>query len=390
MFQLVREWPPGYGGVERVAHEVASAFVDRGMVSEVFTLVAQPQFFDQGDPLPVAYRRTKLARLRFAELLIPLPCRSLIRLLGSPEPLHAHLPCPSVLILAALAKVVQPERLVTMHWHAFLTWSPSIKGVLIRIYQHLALWLLPIFDRVITTSPVLQDELIQAGLDSMSIAVLPCCLSAHCEQLALSIKRQRVCNPSLDSGIIPTLRLISISRLGSYKRVDWLLDAMQQANQKLQCRGLPVVLHLDVVGDGPDRNHLQHQAKAKLPGLVSFHGRVDEQRKLALLKDADLLVLLAASCNEAFGIVQLEAMACGVAAVALSLPRSGMAWVSKNPVLPWNETLEALPQLIEDLALDPCLQVGAGQAARDRYLSLFERQRWLKQLAIAFPEIGCF
>ncbi len=105
MFQLVREWPPGYGGVERVAHELASAFVDRGMVSEVFTLVAQPQLFDQGDPLPVAYRRTKLARLKFAELLIPLPCRSLIRLLGSPEPLHAHLPCPSVLMLAVLAKV---------------------------------------------------------------------------------------------------------------------------------------------------------------------------------------------------------------------------------------------------------------------------------------------
>lgn len=382
MLQLLREWPPGYGGVERVAHELANAWAEQGRVSDVFTLVAQPQLSRQHDPLLVAYRRSALTRLKLGDLLIPLPSRTLIRLLRSGEPLHAHLPCPTVLLLAALAKALQPQRMVTVHWHAFLSVSPALKGRLTSLYQELAMRLLPLFDRVVTTSPVLQEALIDSGLNPSRTSLLPCCLSARQEALALNLGRPAVSSSTVSSRAAPppALRLISISRLGSYKRVDWLLDALHRATKTLQTRGRAIALHLDVVGDGPDRQRFEQQAQDLLPGLVSFHGRVDEPRKLALLKRADLLVLLASSCNEAFGIVQLEAMACGVPAVALQLPQSGMHWVSRNEALPWSGELAALPELIANLACDRVLQMRARQAARERYLELFRRQRWLKQL----------
>jgi len=380
MLQLVREWPPGYGGVERVAHELANAWAEQHDDVAVFSLLAQPAFARQSDPLPVHYKRITLPRWGLNELLIPLPSPQLIRMLWSTRALHAHLPCPAVLLLAALAKGIQPKRVVTVHWHAFLAESRSLKGRLMQLYQAVALALLPLFDRVVTTSPALQQALIESGLKPTSIAVLPCCLSSQQEQTALSQPIQA----STDTSAVPALRLISISRLGSYKRIDWLLEAVGQANQTLIHRGENIRLQVDVIGDGPDRQHLETLSQQRLPGMVSFHGRVDEAQKMDLLKRADLLVLLASSCNEAFGIVQLEAMACAVPAVALALRRSGMHWVSETKTLQWEGTLTDLPALIVDLACDPLLQQRARQAARARYLEVFARQRWLRELQKAF------
>lgn len=381
MLQLLREWPPGYGGVERVAHELANAWSEQHDDVAVFSLLAQPAFAEQIDPLPVHYERITLPRWRLGELLIPLPSPKLIRMLRSTRALHAHLPCPAVLLLAALAKGIQPKRVVTVHWHAFLAESRSLKGRLMQLYQAVALTLLPLFDRVVTTSPALHQALIENGLNPRSIAVLPCCLSSHQELTAL---RQPI-QPSTGTTTEPAaLRLISISRLGSYKRIDWLLEAVAQANQTLNHHRKNVRLQVDVIGDGPDRKHLEQMSQQRLPGMVRFHGRVDEDQKMDLLKRADLLLLLASCCNEAFGIVQLEAMACAVPAIALALRRSGMHWVSDTKTLKWEGTLKDLPELIVDLACDPLLQQRARHAARARYLDVFARQRWLRELQEAF------
>ena len=96
--QLLREWPPGYGGVERVAHELA--LVWGGCV---YSFDAQPQRRFESDPLPVSYDRVRLPRLTLGRLLVPLPSRRMCRLLVSSQPLHGHLPSPGVLALLLLA-----------------------------------------------------------------------------------------------------------------------------------------------------------------------------------------------------------------------------------------------------------------------------------------------
>ena len=49
---LLREWPPGFGGVERVAHELATIWG-----GTVFSLDVQSQSLIRHDPLPVFYAR---------------------------------------------------------------------------------------------------------------------------------------------------------------------------------------------------------------------------------------------------------------------------------------------------------------------------------------------
>ena len=85
--QLLRECPPGYGGVERVAHSLAEEL--GGSV-----VCLRPK---RGrDPWPVAYARSCVPTIATGRLLWPLPSRSIGALLGSCEPLLAHLPCPNV------------------------------------------------------------------------------------------------------------------------------------------------------------------------------------------------------------------------------------------------------------------------------------------------------
>ena len=360
--QLLREWPPGYGGVERVAHELANIW---GGVVYSFDVQGQSDLGD--DPLTVTYRRRRLLSINpFGRLQLPLPSRGVWRLLRSPHPLHGHLPSPGVLLLLVLARVLRPRRQVTAHWHCFLQPSHGLNGCLFMLYQWLALRMLPHLTAVVTTSPCLAQELQRCGCPSARVRVLPCCLSDDQEEagLALPVPESRAGEP---------LRVLFIGRLDSYKRLDWLLEALATLTTPWQ---------LVVVGDGPKRPCFEQLAQRLFPQVspVRFLGRLPETVKLEQLAAAHLLVLPSDRSNEAFGIVQLEAMAAGLIALAFDQPRSGMGWVGQLPGLTWSQSPEGLGEVLQRLADQPALRQQLGLQARDRYRTLFARGVWLQQL----------
>jgi len=361
--QLLREWPPGYGGVERVAHELASVW---GGV--VYSLDAQPQRRLDPDPLPVSYKRCQLSRMAIGRLLLPMPSPALLALLFSPQPLHGHLPSPGVLILLLLARVIRPRRRVTAHWHCFLHPTLDLNGRLFSLYQWLALRVVRRLSGVLTTSPLLRQELLLAGCSKENVYVLPCCLSIEQENAALMLQ----VNKSRSS--LP-LRVLFIGRLESYKRLDWLFQALVMLSSPW---------NLVVVGDGPKRRFFEKLC-SKLIGSnsddrVTFCGRLSEADKLEQLALADVLVLPSDRSNEAFGIVQLEAMAAALPSLAFDLPRSGMGWVGQLPSLQWSQSQEGLADVLQRLAEDSELLSLASSQSRDRYHRLFARKVWRQHL----------
>jgi glycosyltransferase involved in cell wall biosynthesis len=380
LYQLTREWPPGYGGMERVAHELATAWQQWGKKVSTISLRGRLRAHD-ADPLPVIYGRQHLASIAIGQILIPMPQYKLLKALISDQPLVVHLPCPTLLCLGIIAWLVHPNRRIWLYWHSFVESDPGPKGWLIGIYQFLALrWAAVGPEYVITTSPQLTKALSDAGVPKQRLRQLPCCISDSTERAAQLIQQQRQEEevPAAGSSQQPSsFRLLFIGRLDSYKRLDWLIDAFPDSGATA----------LDIVGDGAKRQTFERlAASSRSAASIRFHGRLSEERKLELLRKAQLLVLPADRSNEAFGIVQLEALACGVPALALDHPRSGMAWVGglgavmQRNGLPPLRRPEQLAAAIRLFSQNPhCLQA-ATIAAKERYEQLFSRATWLRQL----------
>ena len=100
--------------------------------------------------------------------------------------------------------------------------------------------------------------------------------------------------------------LIHISNFRPVKRVLDCIRILAEVRKH-------VPAHLLMVGDGPDRGAAEHLARElNLARHVSFLGKQNHVERLIPLAH----VLLMPSETESFGLVALEAMACGVAPVA--------------------------------------------------------------------------
>jgi len=152
-----------------------------------------------------------------------------------------------------------------------------------------------------------------------SFSDTPCL--ALSESTALALERFGVKDPTILGGALsdmpaspavvvksPSPRVVALSRLVGYKRVDHVIEAVARA------RRLISDLELDVVGDGPLRRRLE----ASAPNWVVFHGAVDECRKSELL--AASWFHIACSVREGWGLTVTEASVLGVPTIAYAAP----------------------------------------------------------------------
>ena len=100
-------------------------------------------------------------------------------------------------------------------------------------------------------------------------------------------------------------RIISVGNLWPVKGIDMNLRALAGLDR--------IGIHWDsytVVGDGPERKRLEGLAQELgIARRVHFKGRLTHRETLKEIVDADIFSL--PSWQEAFGVVYLEAMACG-------------------------------------------------------------------------------
>lgn len=101
--------------------------------------------------------------------------------------------------------------------------------------------------------------------------------------------------------------ILFVGRLERRKGVKYLIDAFVRLNDP--------DAQLLIAGDGPDRKKLESYAADRDHVDISFLGYVTEKDKIRLLHEADIFCS-PAIYGESFGIVLLEAMACGTPTVA--------------------------------------------------------------------------
>ena len=150
--------------------------------------------------------------------------------------------------------------------------------------------------------------------------------------------------------------VFALGRHVYYKGFEVLIAAMQHTDA-----------FLILGGDGPLRAQLEQQAVAMgLGSRILFSGRIPEKDLGAYFQSCDVFCLPSVAPSEAFGLVQLEAMACGKPVVCTQLNngvnvvnvhgQTGFAVPVSDPV--------ALGQCLAGLLQDEALRQKLGEQAR--------------------------
>lgn len=127
-----------------------------------------------------------------------------------------------------------------------------------------------------------------------------------------------------------------LDRAHYFKGIPVLLEALARLNRS--------DWRLDIIGEGGLKPN--YEALSRQLGIsrqVSFPGKLSETNLIRAYQGADLLILPSINKNEAFGLVLIEALACGVPVIASRLP--GVRTIFTNQ----QEGLLVQPGDIDDL-----------------------------------------
>ncbi|MBP2330667.1 glycosyltransferase involved in cell wall biosynthesis [Kibdelosporangium banguiense] len=216
--------------------------------------------------------------------------------------------------------------------------------------------------RIAATCADEQDELIRMGIARSRISVVPCGVDIDSFQPA----RHRA-KPGGQT------RIVTVGRLVPRKGFQTTIDALALLpDTELVIAGGPVKGKL---GDCPQAQTLLARARRLGVGdRVRLMGQVDRRKMPGLLRSADAVVCV--PWYEPFGIVPLEAMACGVPVVAAAVGglldtvvdhSTGLHVPARNPV--------ALADALTALLHNEVMNETYGIAGRDRVVARYSWDR---------------
>jgi glycosyltransferase involved in cell wall biosynthesis len=338
-------YPPHMGGIETHLQALCSQLKTSVDVHALVASDGRRTTTEILDGVPVSRSGTALT---LASAPVCLQMSSQIRK-AKADLVHLHLPNPTA-VLAYLASHDRAPLIITYH-------SDTVRQKFLgALFQPILQVALRRSAAIIVSSP--------NYLESSSV------LAPHrdkCKVIPLGIRTLDF--EKADGPVVDCLRrkhgertVLTVGRLVYYKGFEYLIRAMTQVRGRLL-----------IIGDGPLRNKLEALARALgIWDRVVFLGEI--RGTLApYYHAADLFVLPSVARAEAFGIVQLEAMACGKPVINTKLP-SGVPFVSLDRITgltvpPANP--DALAKAVNLLLDDDGRRKQYGQAARHRVYQEF-------------------
>lgn len=356
ILELGKFYPPERGGIETLLQLWAEGFAARG--HEVRCIVANRR------PVTKVETRAGVRVHRLASwgtLLSTSLCPGYpgsVRRFPS-DVIHAHFPNPLVDLAALRAPRGRP---FVLHWHSDVVRQRAVMG----LYAPLQRALLRRADTIVVATPLhLQHSkwlgpyrdkvrVIPFGLDLARFAPTPGLLERAAAWRARAGGRTVYLN---------------VGRLVGYKGQRHAIEAL---------RGVEGELWL--AGTGPLEGELRAvAASAGVADRVRFLGNLSDEELPAVLHACDVFVFPSVTPNEAFGLVLVEAMACGKPLVACHL-ESGVPYVCRdgdNGLLVPPGDVGALATALGRLAGDPGLRSRLGQRGRERAAGEFSVDRML-------------
>ena len=350
VLHLGKFYPPAKGGMEAMVQLICretSAYVDNNVI------VANDRFVTTTES-DGAVQVTRAATMGKVGAVAVCPAFSLELGRVDADLIVLHEPNPMALLAYF---IVRPDANLIVWFHSDVI-RPSWRYRL--FYKPLQQFALARADRIVVSSPALAESAEALSKWRRKCVVIPFGVDpsrAHAGS-ATAVRASQI-RQEIGRSIV-----LFVGRLVPYKGVHVLLEAI---------RTVPACAAV-LVGAGPLRQHLERKAEALgIADRVRFAGEVSDDELAAMYEACEMLVLPSVTRQEAFGVVQLEAMARGKPVVSTDLG-TGVGWVNVNEqtglVVPPGDPL-ALRGALERLLAAPLERQRMGAAAQERVRLVF-------------------
>ncbi len=361
---LGKYYAPHHGGIERAVETLCRGLAQRG--HEVVAVVSN----SSAESVDESIDGVRVIRVGQKLVIRSQPISpGLTRVLSGLkfDVLHVHTPNPLGSLAALFSLDGRP--LVVSH-HSDVVQQRRVLGAL-ALLAHRSLY-------------ARASAIVAATPQHIRYSRLLAAFAERCRVIPFSVR------PAADSSSAPRSLpaawsglpfALFVGRLVYYKGLHVLLDALARCPE----------LRLAVVGVGPLDEALAAQAsRAGLDGRVAFLGSIADQELQALYHACSFLVLPSVEPSEAFGLVQLEAMAAGRPVISTNL-RSGVPYVNQHLrtglIVPPGDAA-ALAGAMQKLLSEPELRARLGQVARSRAERDFGEELMLERWIGLYSELA--
>lgn len=364
VLQISKLYYPWIGGIEKVVQDIAEGL--KGKV-DIEVLVCQPKGCGKTELI----NGIKVTKATSFGIFWSMPISFTFPFIlawksREVDILHFHLPFPLGVISYLLMASKQAKVVVT--YHSDIVRQKKI----IKLYRPFLHRFLKRADKILVTSP---------NLLKFSENLAP--YREKCTVIPLWIDLDKFGQPlekEISSEINPKERIVLfVGRLTYYKGLEYLIEAMQYVDAKLL-----------IVGEGKLRIRFEKKIKSlNLDKKIIFLGKVSDDELKYYYQICDVFVLPSIEPSEAFGLVQLEAMAYGKPVVNTYLP-TGVPYVSINgetglTVPPRNS--KALGEAINKILNDKELATKFSKNAKKR-AKKFQKEKILRRIYEIYYELA--
>lgn len=367
ILQIGKFYLPHSGGVEKVHFDLVEGLNEKGVQTDVLCAnhLKGNSFFDEHYKIFAAHTIKVLASTPLSYSIIPI----LKKIQHNYDIIHIHLPNPMANLAVFLT---QPKAKIILHWHSDIIRQKK----LLKLYAPLQTWLLKKADKIVITTPTYvegsstlkkyKDKItcIPIGIDNKELTVNETKLN----ELKKEYKGKKI--------------VFYLGRLVYYKGIEYLIEAS---------KSLPDDTIILIAGIGELKDKLQKQIHFyNLEDKVKLLGKIPFEELGAYYQLCDIFCLPSTERSEAFGVVQIEAMAFGKPVISTSIKGSGVDWVNLNnvsgiivPPKDANKLAEAIIELLTDEKKYQQLSIGA----KKRYEEEFTKEKMVEKFRNLYLEI---
>lgn len=293
------------------------------------------------------------------------------KLAPSYDIVHIHLPDP----LSVVAALMLPDRIrLVATWHSDVVRQKH----LLRVYQPFVDRLLRRVRFLIAPTPRHFESSTQLhACDEARRRVIP--FGVEEDRLRITPEIQKRIDHWKSIAVGRTL-LFAVGRHVYYKGFEYLVRALQAVDDDTV---------LVLAGAGPLTDAYRSiAAELNISGRIVLPGRIPDDDLVALMHACDIFCMPSVEPSEAFGLVQLDAMACGKPVVCCEL-NNGVTYVNLHeksglvvPPRDWRALAEAMNRLVRDHDLRKRL----GSWGQKRVLEEFRHDSMVKEMLRLYRE----